>query len=36
MHAGEDPIASAAAARSFVDCLVAEAWPSGMPTGIVS
>jgi L-ribulose-5-phosphate 3-epimerase len=27
MHAGEDPISSVAAARKFVDGLVAEAWP---------
>lgn len=31
MHAGEDPIASAAAARKFIDCLVAEAWPTDRP-----
>ena len=29
MHAGEDPVESVAAARRFVDCLVAEAWPAG-------
>jgi L-ribulose-5-phosphate 3-epimerase len=28
MHAGEDPVASVAAARRFVDGLVAEAWPA--------
>jgi L-ribulose-5-phosphate 3-epimerase len=26
MHTGEDPVASVAAARKFVECLVAEAW----------
>ena len=36
MHAarGEDPLASAAAARRFVDCLVAEAWPDNRPFGL--
>jgi L-ribulose-5-phosphate 3-epimerase/hexulose-6-phosphate isomerase len=36
MHAahGEDPFASAAAARRFVDCLVAEAWPDNRPVGL--
>jgi L-ribulose-5-phosphate 3-epimerase len=34
MHTGEDPAASAAAARRFVDCLVAEAWPAGQPSGL--
>jgi L-ribulose-5-phosphate 3-epimerase len=29
MHVGEDPVASVAAARKFVDNLVAEAWPAG-------
>ncbi|HET9913082.1 MAG TPA: L-ribulose-5-phosphate 3-epimerase [Anaerolineales bacterium] len=29
MHEGEDPVASVAAARKFVDSLVAEAWPTG-------
>ena len=29
MHTGEDPVESVAAARRFVDCLVAEAWPAG-------
>jgi L-ribulose-5-phosphate 3-epimerase UlaE len=33
MHAGEDPVAAAAAARKFVDSLVAEAWPAGRPSG---
>jgi len=28
MHAGEDPVASVASARRFVDGLVAEAWPA--------
>jgi L-ribulose-5-phosphate 3-epimerase len=31
MHAGEDPIECAAAARKYVDDLVAEAWPEGCP-----
>jgi L-ribulose-5-phosphate 3-epimerase len=31
MHEGEDPFASAADARRFIDCLVAEAWPAGSP-----
>ena len=31
MHTGEDPIASVAAARRFVDGLVAEAWPADRP-----
>jgi L-ribulose-5-phosphate 3-epimerase len=31
MHTGEDPIASVAAARRFVDSLVAEAWPANRP-----
>jgi L-ribulose-5-phosphate 3-epimerase len=31
-YAGDDPIAVAAAARTFVATLVAEAWPSGLPT----
>jgi L-ribulose-5-phosphate 3-epimerase len=31
MHADEDPIASVAAARKFVDNLVAEAWPASSP-----
>ena len=34
MHAGEDPYASAADARKFVDSLVAEAWPDGRPIGL--
>jgi predicted hexulose-6-phosphate isomerase len=34
MHAGEDPIASAAAARNLVDSLVAEAWPAGRPVDV--
>jgi L-ribulose-5-phosphate 3-epimerase len=34
MHAGEDPVVCAANARAFVDTLVAEAWPTGCPTGI--
>lgn len=36
MHAehGEDPFASAAAARRFVDCLVTEAWPDNRPFGL--
>ena len=36
MHAarGEDPLASAAAARQFVNCLVAEAWPDNRPFGL--
>jgi L-ribulose-5-phosphate 3-epimerase len=33
MHPGEDPVVSAAAARRFVDCLVAEAWPAGPQMG---
>jgi hypothetical protein len=33
MHGGEDPVASAASARKLVDCLVAEAWPEGHPSG---
>jgi L-ribulose-5-phosphate 3-epimerase len=31
MHTGEDPIASVAEARRFVDGLVAEAWPADRP-----
>ncbi|HEX5810188.1 MAG TPA: L-ribulose-5-phosphate 3-epimerase [Anaerolineales bacterium] len=31
MHADQDPLASAAAARRFVNCLVAEAWPADHP-----
>ncbi len=31
MHTGEDPVASVAAARKFVDALVAEAWPDSFP-----
>jgi len=31
MHAGEDPVECAAAARRLIDCLVAEAWPAGHP-----
>ena len=31
MHTGEDPIASVAAARRFVDGLVVEAWPADRP-----
>ena len=31
MHADGDPVASVAAARRFVDSLVAEAWPAGRP-----
>ena len=31
MHTGEDPVASVAAARKFVDSLVAEAWPVDHP-----
>ena len=31
MHTGEDPVASVAAARRFVDGLVAEAWPADRP-----
>ncbi len=27
MHADQDPIASIASARRYVECLVAEAWP---------
>jgi L-ribulose-5-phosphate 3-epimerase len=34
MHAGDDPIASAAAARKLVDNLVAEAWPAGRPVDV--
>jgi L-ribulose-5-phosphate 3-epimerase len=34
MHAGEDPIASVAAARRFVGGLVAEAWPADRPFGL--
>ena len=33
MHADEDPIASVAAARRFVNDLVAEAWPDTRPFG---
>jgi L-ribulose-5-phosphate 3-epimerase len=29
MHADHDPLATVAAARRFVDCLVADAWPAG-------
>ena len=29
MHADQDPIDCVAAARTFVDCLVTEAWPAG-------
>ena len=31
MHAGEDPVASVAAARQFVGSLVREAWPTAEP-----
>ena len=31
MHTDQDPIACAAAARRFVDCLVTEAWPANQP-----
>ncbi|HSV86628.1 MAG TPA: L-ribulose-5-phosphate 3-epimerase, partial [Levilinea sp.] len=31
-HAGEDPLAAAAAARKYVDSLVVEAWPNGCPS----
>jgi predicted hexulose-6-phosphate isomerase len=31
MHADQDPIASTAAARKFVDCLVRDAWPAAEP-----
>ncbi len=31
MHAGEDPVASVAAARRFVGDLVSEAWPASYP-----
>ncbi len=31
MHPDQDPIAGAAAARKYVDSLVAEAWPAGCP-----
>jgi L-ribulose-5-phosphate 3-epimerase len=31
MHTGEDPVASVAAARKFVDDLVSEAWPASNP-----
>ncbi len=34
MHSGEDPVASVAAARRFVDCLVAETWPDHRPCGL--
>jgi L-ribulose-5-phosphate 3-epimerase len=34
MHADEDPAAAAAAARRFVDRLVAEAWPAGQPSDL--
>jgi L-ribulose-5-phosphate 3-epimerase len=34
MHSSEDPIASVASARRFVDCLVAEAWPANCPYGL--
>jgi predicted hexulose-6-phosphate isomerase len=30
-HVGEDPVASAASARKFVNQLVNEAWPTGLP-----
>ncbi len=33
MHAGEDPIASAADTRRMIDNWVAEAWPAGPSTG---
>jgi L-ribulose-5-phosphate 3-epimerase len=33
MHADGDPVAAVAAARQFVDGLVAEAWPAGRPLG---
>jgi len=33
MHTGEDPVASVAAARRFVDGLVAEAWSADRPFG---
>jgi L-ribulose-5-phosphate 3-epimerase len=33
MHADQDPIAAVAAARSFVDDLVADAWPDARPLG---
>ena len=34
MHSGEDPVASVAAARKFVDGLVTEAWPANRPVGL--
>jgi L-ribulose-5-phosphate 3-epimerase len=34
MHSGEDPVASVAAARRFVDSLVAETWPASRPVGL--
>ncbi len=34
MHSSEDPIASVASARRFVDSLVAEAWPANCPYGL--
>jgi L-ribulose-5-phosphate 3-epimerase len=34
MHRGADPVASVAAARRFVDCLVAETWPANRPVGL--
>jgi len=33
MHTDEDPVASVAAARRFVDDLVSEAWPASFPVG---
>jgi L-ribulose-5-phosphate 3-epimerase len=35
-HAGHDPLASAAAARKFIDELAAETWPEALPYGAIS
>ena len=35
MHADQDPIACVADARKFVDCLVAEAWPTSQPYSLL-
>jgi sugar phosphate isomerase/epimerase len=35
-HASHDPLASAAAARKFIDELAAETWPEALPYGAIS
>jgi L-ribulose-5-phosphate 3-epimerase len=36
MHADQDPIACVADARRFVDCLMAEAWPTNHPSSTLT